>query len=733
MALNVRSVASSTKQVLSSETASVRLATLTEQVSTVQACGSCRSGKVLCSKCQGSGEFGCGTCDARGKVKKQCSNCGGKGRLKCHSCHGSGNVTNHYQVLSSDGTRYNHEMRYERCSSCGGSGLDHYACAPCSGSGKVFERCSRCSGSGKVSCATCSGNGSLTCQSCQGHARTTTIYQVEPYVTTTRGQLRVAIQEVEDFIVGNLKLLMQDPHFSPSLAKFSGAKSSFYAEYHGTVPVGGIAVNAAGKTFEVYAIGPSLTWTTRPAFADALLGDLLAKLKATRSARLSDIPALVGNSEMGESLVQGGLAGNAKFAGKLLPGLSREMADGLQAEVTRLYKSAKRARLTRRVLIAAPFVAAGLGLAGWRFQIVRQEAAKRNAEMARINAELAAKAAEARKRITEAAAERLLRRIKAHDSRVTAVAFSPDGRMLVTGADYGTSIQSIATSLKLWDVKSGRDLGRFAQSANGVAMAAFSPDGKSVLVVHDRQVDDNLRVLDLASGRLLLSFTHAGIPEYAAFSRDGRLIASGGSSSGTDLLKGLCVVWEANTGRELIAFRGHNDRVNTLAFTPDSRRMLSGSGMLGIVTTPPDRTLRLWDIATGRETMDFGGYATPVGKIVIPRHGRTAFIAGDGPGGEARLRTPTSYDLSSGKLIKDFGRKSSPSWHGVEALALSPDERLVVAADSDAVTVWSASDARELVCLAGGWSKSLAIAPDGSTAVSGDSDGFLNFWDLRNL
>jgi len=729
LALNVRSVASSTKQVLSSETASVKLATLTEQASTVQACGSCRGGEVACSKCKGSGEFGCGSCDGRGKVSKQCSNCGGHGKLKCHSCHGSGNVTNHYQVLSSDGTRYNHEMRYERCSSCGGSGFDHYACAPCSGSGKVFEKCSRCSGSGKVSCSTCSGNGSLTCQSCQGHARTTTIYQVEPYVTTTRGQLRVAIQEVEDFIVGNLKLLTQDPHFAPSLVKFSGTKSSFDAEYHCTVAVGGVAVTAAGKTFKVYAIGPSLTWTTRPAFADALLSDLLAKLKATRSAHLSDIPALVGNSEMAKSLVQGSLARNAKFTGKLLPGLSREMADGLQAEVTRLYKSAQRARLTRRALIAAPFAFAGAGALAWQHKIWNDFAAERQAELERRWAENARKLEVWKK----AAASRQIRTIKAHSDQewVKALAYSPDGRFLLSGGSRETDKQS---NLRLWDVASGSEVGRFRGLPKRINEVSFSRDGTRVLVASEAVDKGSLTLWDFSSGRQLIEFIgHKSETKSAKLSRDGRFVLSVHD-------KEEVRVWDAATGQTIRAFHPHDvasrflfTPLNTVAISPDGKRGITGGGWVGMHTpSPPQHTLRLWDLAAGREINNFDDCSDAVQAVHFSLNGRFV-LAGGNPSKHEGL-SPTLFDVATGKVVRRFAHTTSADLsRALLALNLSPDGRLVAAADESSITVWAFETGVELTRFHAETIHSISFASNGRSAATGDSNGSIKIWDLKDL
>jgi WD40 repeat protein len=76
----------------------------------------------------------------------------------------------------------------------------------------------------------------------------------------------------------------------------------------------------------------------------------------------------------------------------------------------------------------------------------------------------------------------------------------------------------------------------------------------------------------------------AQIPS-AAFSPDGRYVLSGSFDKTVKL-------WEISTGREIRTFKGHSNLVHSVAFSPDGRRAVSGS---------QDETLKLWDVETGRE------------------------------------------------------------------------------------------------------------------------------------
>lgn len=338
------------------------LSSLQEQATTLQTCNSCSNGKIACNQCQGSTKLTCNACRGRKKIDVPCSTCGGTGLSKCPHCYGNGKKTNVYQVRSADGTAINAEMRYEDCTWCEGRGtLFRPPCPTCWGSKTVSENCRPCGGRGSVACSKCSASGSIACDTCQGQFQTTTVFEAELYVVSSTGSLVASDRDRAAFIERNLSLLAADPRFTPRLTKFKGAKGSFTAELEGSVPVSSIRVTAAGKTFDLHAIGPSLVWTSRPKIVDALLVNQLSTLKKTRSANLGDIGKLVGTYQLALAVLDGAKAGNSRFSGTLLPGMSHSMADEFQTEATRLWKSGLRRRLGRRLAIgtgiAAPLIA----------------------------------------------------------------------------------------------------------------------------------------------------------------------------------------------------------------------------------------------------------------------------------------------------------------------------------------------------------------------------------------
>ena len=127
-----------------------------------------------------------------------------------------------------------------------------------------------------------------------------------------------------------------------------------------------------------------------------------------------------------------------------------------------------------------------------------------------------------------------------------------------------------------------------------VASVAFSPDGRRVL---SGSWDKSLKLWDAATGRLIRTFTgHSDGVKSVAFSPDGRRVFSGGSLEGS--LEATLKLWEAATGRLIRTFTGHSSFVTSVAFSPDGRRVLSGSS---------DGSLRLWNAETGEQVATFVG------------------------------------------------------------------------------------------------------------------------------
>jgi WD40 repeat protein len=176
------------------------------------------------------------------------------------------------------------------------------------------------------------------------------------------------------------------------------------------------------------------------------------------------------------------------------------------------------------------------------------------------------------------------------------VAFSPDGRTLLTGIERRRA--------QFWDVATGRPIPPVIQHDRAVYAVAYSPDGKAVLTGSE---DTTARLWDAVTHRPLgPPFQHQGTVYAVAFRPPDGRVALTGSGDQTARL------WDVATGRPLGEPFRHPSRVLAVGFSPDGLVFATGCG---------DGLARLWDATTGH----------PLGTPV--RHGGPVRAVAFGPAG----------------------------------------------------------------------------------------------------
>ena len=251
-----------------------------------------------------------------------------------------------------------------------------------------------------------------------------------------------------------------------------------------------------------------------------------------------------------------------------------------------------------------------------------------------------------------------------HMALIRSIAFTPDGRQLVSASDDKT--------IRVWDLASGKTVrtirGDSAPGHAGKVLAmALSPDGKWLAAGgwfanfsgSNREDVAAVRLYEFASGKLVaLLKGHTNVVNSLAFSSDGsRLISGGGDYTAIIWDTGLRAGARAAEPKLLHALEGHTADIYAVGFSPDGARAVTGSY---------DHDLRLWRADDGKEIAHMTGHGDMVRSLAVAPDGT---IASGDKSGEIRL-----WDSGDGRFLRTFGWQES--WVG--KLSFSPDGKLLL-------------------------------------------------------
>ena len=311
-----------------------------------------------------------------------------------------------------------------------------------------------------------------------------------------------------------------------------------------------------------------------------------------------------------------------------------------------------------------------------------------------------------------------------HQGQVSALACSPDGTRLVSAGDD--------TTVRLWEIEQRRLLHVLYGHTGGVTSVGFHPSGTLIV---SGGIDQSAHIWDAHTGQPLhILQEHGYIVSAVAFSPDGTLLATAGHDQTVRLWD-----WQHTQVRHRLT--GHTGPVVTLAFSPHPIHWNSATDMtreektrVVLASGGFDQTVRLWDVQSGEALGCLTGHQAPILTTVFSPDGAWLMSGSD----DQSIRV---WDMHSGVESGARGQTArllQGHYGAVTALAVSPQtsesQSLLVSGSNDkTVRLWNLATGNALASLRGHskWIQALVFTPNQTLLVGGNDGQNVRVWDGR--
>ncbi|KJR40131.1 repeat-containing protein [Candidatus Magnetoovum chiemensis] len=289
--------------------------------------------------------------------------------------------------------------------------------------------------------------------------------------------------------------------------------------------------------------------------------------------------------------------------------------------------------------------------------------------------------------------------LKGHSAPVSSVAFTPDGRLLVSA--------SLDNTVRLWNVENKKSLHTYEGHIGPVRSVAVSSDGSFIA---SSSSDNTIILWNIKERSLACTFKmHRGPVESISFSPDGDLLASGGSDA-------KLILWDIANKNALYTFEAQqeNGSIKSVSFSPDGKLLscADNDGVINIYTIE-DKTIYA----------SLQGHSGAVYSAVFSADGK--YLVSGGWDETIRL-----WDIESKTLTSVIDTNSG----FVKSISFSPDGKLISSGNwDDTVKLWDRETGSLVYSYEGhkGFVECVCFSPDGALIASSGWDNSIRLWDVK--